>query len=206
MVSIAVYFPDREDGSGALLGGVFAFATVALGLFLIARARTLPRRSGLELVRLFALSIIVGIALGITNLVVNRAIASIDIRIYEQMVRDWAGYSSWSMIVADPLLEEIAFRLALMSVTAWVLARFTDDRRTIFIVVLLVSSVLFGLAHILPSSRPAVSAVHGIAVALKSGAAGALLGWIFWRWGLPYSYACHSTANATHLLAAPLLF
>lgn len=32
------------------------------------------------------------------------------------------------------------------------------------------------------------------------------LGWIFWRWGLPYAILCHSMVNATHLLLQPILF
>jgi membrane protease YdiL (CAAX protease family) len=45
-----------------------------------------------------------------------------------------------------------------------------------------------------------------VGVALKNSAAGIVLGWVFWPKGLPYSIACHSMANAGHLLAAPLLF
>jgi hypothetical protein len=29
--------------------------------------------------------------------------------------------------------------------------------------------------------------------------AGLPLGWIFWRWGLPYAILCHIAANAAHL-------
>jgi membrane protease YdiL (CAAX protease family) len=144
--------------------------------------------------------------LGIANLVANRAIALMDISIYQQMTEQWAGFSPWSMIVAEPLVEEIGFRLVLMGGVAWLLTHMTDDRRTVFVVALAVSSLLFGLAHIVVSSRPVVDALHATAVALKTGTAGAFLGWAFWRWGLPYSVACHSTANAVHLVAAPLLF
>jgi hypothetical protein len=45
-----------------------------------------------------------------------------------------------------------------------------------------------------------------VGMAAKSSAAGLLLGGIFWRWGLPYSIVCHSTANGIHLLLMPLLF
>jgi membrane protease YdiL (CAAX protease family) len=43
-------------------------------------------------------------------------------------------------------------------------------------------------------------------VVLKAGAAGLLLGWVFWRWGLPYSIACHGATNAIHLLVMPVFF
>lgn len=205
-VFLAFYFPERDDGSGAILGGVLALGAVALGMAAIERSRPLPRRSGIEQIRLFTFSIVAGATLGIANLVANRAIALLDPRIYQQMTEQWAGYSPWSMIVAEPLVEEIVFRLVLMGGLAWLLTRITKDRRTVFLVVLAVSSVLFGLAHIVSSSRPVVDPVHATSVALKSGAAGMCLGWVFWRWGLPYSVACHSIANATHFVSAPLLF
>lgn len=205
-VFLALYFPDRSDGSGAILGAIVAAGAVVLGMAAIERGRPLPTRTGAERIRLFAFSLGAGGALGIANLLANRAIARIDARIYQQMMEQWAGYSAWSMIIADPLVEEIAFRLVLMGGLGWLLTRITNDRRTVFLVVLAVSSVLFGLAHIVPPSRPVVDFVHGTSVALKSGAVGVCLGWVFWRFGLPYSVACHGMANASHLLLAPLLF
>lgn len=206
VVFLAFYFPDRSDGSGAMFGAIFAFGAVALGMAATGRTRPLPRRTGLERTRLFAFSIAAGGVLGIANLLANRAIALLDARIYRQMIEEWAGYSAWSMIIAGPLVEEIAFRLALMGGVAWLLTRVTNDRRTIFLVALAASSVLFGLAHIVVSSRPVVDVVHGTGVALKSGAAGVCLGWVFWRLGLPYSVVCHGVANAVHLVLAPLVF
>jgi membrane protease YdiL (CAAX protease family) len=43
-------------------------------------------------------------------------------------------------------------------------------------------------------------------VVLKAGAAGLLLGWIFWRWGLPYAITCHGATNGIHLLVMPVFF
>jgi membrane protease YdiL (CAAX protease family) len=48
--------------------------------------------------------------------------------------------------------------------------------------------------------------VHALGVAVKSSAGGVVLGWVFWRRGLPYSIACHGLANAVHLLAWPAIF
>jgi hypothetical protein len=36
--------------------------------------------------------------------------------------------------------------------------------------------------------------------------AGLPLGWIFRRWGLPYSILCHMAANAAHLAVQARLF
>lgn len=32
------------------------------------------------------------------------------------------------------------------------------------------------------------------------------MGWIFWRWGLPYAIFCHCAANAAHMLLQPMFF
>jgi membrane protease YdiL (CAAX protease family) len=205
-VMLALYFPDRDDGSGAVVGGVFAFAAVAIGLAAVARVRPLPRRSAGERLGLFGLSFLIGAALGIGNLVTNYAIAMIDPAIYRQMIEQWAHFSAWSVVFAGPMLEEIGFRLLLMGGIGWLVSQVTGDPRRVFLLALAVSALLFGVVHILPSSRPTAGVVHAAAVAVKSSAAGVVLGWVFWRKGLPYSFVCHGTANAVHLMAAPLLF
>jgi membrane protease YdiL (CAAX protease family) len=105
-------------------------------------------------------------------------------------------------------VEELAFRLFALAGIAWLLARFVRNRERVFPPALIVSAFLFGALHILEpapvTGTPA--AVHMVGVLVKSSAAGLLLGWIFLRWGLLYSMACHSAANATHIVLAPSLF
>ena len=200
---LALYFPNRDDTSGAIVGAAFAFCASAIGFAAVGRARPLPRRSLREHARLIALSLVIGSALGIANLIANYGIASLDSRIYVQMTEQYAKFSAWSGVFASPLLEEIGLRLFLMGGIAWLLTRSTDDRRTVFLVALTVSALVFALLHLL---RPTAGVLHATGVVLKTGAAGLLLGWIFWRWGLPYSIVCHGTTNAVHLLAMPVLF
>ena len=206
VVFLTQYFPDRDDGSGATLAAVFAFAAALVGLAAIEPVRPLPTRSALDRVRLAGLALVAGIAIGIGNLVSNYAIASIDPAIHAQMVEQWTRFSTRSAVFAGPLVEEIAFRLVLMGGVAWLVSRITHDRRVVLAVALAVSAILFGVAHILPSSRPTTGILHATAVAIKSGAAGTALGWVFWRWGLPYSIVCHAVANAVHLVAWPAVF
>ena len=142
------------------------------------------------------------------NLIANSGIAMLDPLIHERMVERWAAFSAWSMVIAEPMMEEIAFRLVLMGGVAWLLTFFVEGRQTVFRVSLGVSALLFGLVHILyplPVGG-SIGAIHAVAVVVKSGLAGLLLGWVFWRWGLPYSIMCHSLANAAHLVLAPALF
>lgn len=203
-VSLLVYFPDREDGSGALLGGLSALIGSALGLAAIARVRPLPVRTSSEHMRLAALSTAAGVAIGIANLGANYGMALLDPTIYEQMVSRWAEFSSWSVVVAGPFMEEIAYRLALLGGLAWIVSRFTSDRRVIFYVALGLSALAFGVAHVFYGGVE--DPVYAMGMAAKSSAGGVAFGWVFWRWGLPYSTVCHCVANATHLLLMPAFF
>jgi membrane protease YdiL (CAAX protease family) len=203
-VSLFLYFPDRDDVSGATLGGLCALIGVALALAPVAKYRPLPQRSSMEHCRLTLQTLGLGAGLGIANLLVNYGMAAWKSAIYEQMVSRWAQFSPWSVVISGPVIEEIGFRLVLLGGLTWIVARFTDNRRTITSVALGVSSSLFGLAHIFYGGVDDPLYVVGMAV--KSSAAGLLLGWVFWRRGLPYSIACHVAANATHLLLMPGLF
>jgi membrane protease YdiL (CAAX protease family) len=76
-----------------------------------------------------------------------------------------------------------------MGALAWFLTLLAEDRRMIFAAALSISALLFGLVHILYPMPVggSVGVIHAAAVVVKSGGAGLVLGWAFWRWGLPYS-------------------
>ena len=202
LVSALVYFPDRDDGSGAILGGLSTFVPVLLALAALDQLR--PYRSTLGPVRLVVLSFLVGLALGLANLGVNYGMAMADPAIHRQMVTRWAEFSTWSVVFAGPVIEEIAYRLILLTCLAWLISRASKDRNTIFYGALVTSAVLFGVAHIFYGGVH--GAVYAAGMAVKTSGGGLLLGWVFWRWGLPYSAICHCTANGVHLLLIPALF
>lgn len=202
-VFVSLYFPERTDGSGALLGGAFAFGAVAIGLAAVAHVRPLPTRSASDRFRSLVLSLAAGSAFGILNLMVNYSLAASDPRIHDRMIEQWSRFTGWSVMFAGPLVEEIGFRLLLMGGTAWLISRLTQNRGVVFFVALAVSAFIFGLAHLL---RPTTGVVHATGVVLKDSAAGVLLGWVFWRLGLPYAIVSHGAANAVHRFAWPMLF
>lgn len=204
VVFFLLYFPDREDGSGSLLGAISTFIAVIIGLLALEKVRPMPKRTVIEHVRLGSFALGLGVVLGILNLSANYGMALLDSAIYEQMVTRWTEFSSWSIVVSGPVMEEIVFRLLLMSMLGWITARFTDDRYTIFCVALGVSSFLFGVAHIFYGGVDTL--MYQIGIALKSGTFSIIFGWIFWRWGIPYSIIAHCMANAAHLLLWPVLF
>jgi membrane protease YdiL (CAAX protease family) len=200
---LALYVPNRGDTGGAIVGAALAFCASAIGFAAVARVRPLPRRLLREQARLMGLSLMIGTALGLANLIANYSVASLDSRIHVRMSGMYARASAWSGVFANPLLEEIGFRLFLMGGMAWLLSRSTNDRRSVFLVALAVSALVFGPLHLL---RPPAGLLDATVVVLKAGTAGLLLGWVFWRWGLPYSIVCHATTNGVHLLAVPLFF
>lgn len=203
-VSLLLYFPERDDGSGAIVGGLSALVGIFLALSALAKVRLLPARSASQHAMLLVRALGIGLLVGLVNLGANWTMATLNATIYEQMVTRWAEFSAWSVVISAPVMEEIAYRLVLLSGLAWVIARFTEDPRKIFYLALGGSAVVFGVMHIFYGGVDAPLYVVGMAV--KSSAAGVVFGWIFWRWGLGYAMVSHCAANGVHLLLMPYLF
>ena len=84
---IALYVPNRDDVGGAIFGAAFAFCASVIGFAAVGRVRPLTRRPLKEQGRLMGLSLIIGSALGLTNLIANYSVASLDSRIYRWVSR-----------------------------------------------------------------------------------------------------------------------
>ncbi|MEP1139632.1 MAG: CPBP family intramembrane glutamic endopeptidase [Balneola sp.] len=146
--------------------------------------------------------------LGLANLGANYGLGMLDQSIYDLLAQRFSDLPSWGSVLAAPVVEEIVLRLFFMGVVAWVAARFIDDSHKTFLIALWFSAIVFGLLHTfrpLPDSSP-FDIIYAVGIAIKSGAATFLLGWIFWKWGLPYAILCHAIANVVHRLAEPMLF
>jgi membrane protease YdiL (CAAX protease family) len=88
-----------------------------------------------------------------------------------------------------------------MSALAWVVFRFTRRPTLAFATAVIGSAGFFALLHLARPfpGDPALAAYYRAALMTKYTLAGVPLGWVFWRWGLPYSILCHAAANAAHL-------
>jgi Type II CAAX prenyl endopeptidase Rce1-like len=188
--------------NAAVLGAIY----VLLGFAAASRTRTLiPDRSH---GRLALLTLAVGTSLGLFNLGANWAIAQIRPTLRALLVQRFSDIGVIESVLAAPLLEEVTVRLFVMSAIAWVVFRICKRATLAFGLALLTSALFFAALHLfrpLPLD-PALVTYYRIALMAKYTVAGAVLGSVFWRWGLPYAILTHALVNATHTVLEPFVF
>jgi hypothetical protein len=199
---------EVRDAASFAFAAVIGAALVFLGFAAASRCRVLTRSSKPDRMRLTLLSLMVGTALGIANLAANWAIAEADPTLRVLLVERMATLEPLVGLVSAPLVEEVTVRLFLMSVMAWVVFHFTQRAEVAFAIALVGSALFFALLHLArPFPDDAMLAnYYRTALLTKYTLAGVPLGWIFWRWGLPYAMLCHVAANAAHLAFQEGLF
>jgi hypothetical protein len=111
------------------------------------------------------------------------------------------AWRPWIVAFEAAVLEELLFRLFLMSVTLWGLNKVwrprTEEPRPALVGIALVMSALsFAGAH-LPAWFAIVEPTVGliIVVVLLNGLAGLVLGQIYWQWGIEAAILCHFAAD-----------
>jgi membrane protease YdiL (CAAX protease family) len=202
---------DDVDGATAIgVGGVIGAALVVVGFAAASRCRVLAEHSNTGWLRLCGLSLAVGAGMGLVNLAANRGIAEADPVLRTLLVERMARLDPrpWEAILAGPIIEEVVFRLVVMSVIAWVAYRGTKSANVAFVVALIGSAALFAAPHLerpVPDD-PTLANFYRAVLLTKYTLLGVPLGWVFWRWGLPYAILCHSAANATHRALGSVLF
>jgi membrane protease YdiL (CAAX protease family) len=193
---------DVHDATSSVAAGAIGAVFVFVGFAAASRCRALSRRVIARPLQLVLLSLAAGTILGVANLAANWAIAQVHPAIRMVLVERMKTLPPLIAIVGAPLVEEVSLRLFLMSAIAWVVLRVTKHTTLAFAVALIGSSLFFALLHLarpVPID-PAVANYYRLSLLVKYTLAGLPLGWIFWRWGLPYSILCHMAANAAHLV------
>lgn len=201
---------DVEGATAIAVGGAIGAVLVVLGFAAASRCRVLAQQAKTRWLRLGALSLAVGAGVGLVNLAANRGIAEADPALRTLLVERMARLDPrpWEALFAGPITEEVVFRLFVMSVIGWVACRLTKSANVAFAVALIGSAVIFAAPHLerpLPDD-PMLTDFYRAALMTKYTLLGAPLGWVFWRWGLPYAILCHSAANATHMALGSLVF
>jgi hypothetical protein len=192
---------EITDAASFAVAGASGAGLVLLGFAAASRCRPLARRSNPQRARLALLSLAGGTALGLANLAVNWAIVEAEPRIRVLLAERMATIDPLQAVVASPILEEVALRLFFMSALAWVVCRFTKRPTLAFAIAVVGSASVFALLHLARSfpGDPALANYYRAALMTKYTLAGVPLGWVFWRWGLPYAILCHAAGNAAHL-------
>lgn len=201
---------DVEDAASVAIAGVAGAGLVIAGFAAASRCRVLPHHSKRHAVTLCGLSLGAGAGVGLLNLAANWRIAEVDPALRTLMVERIARLDArpWEAMFAGPVTEEVVFRLFVMSVIAWLAYRATKSPKIAFLVALIGSTGVFAAPHLerpFPDD-PMLADFYGAALMVKYTVLGVPLGWIFWRWGLPYAILCHSAANATHMVLGSIAF
>ena len=193
----------RHVALGVLAGAIL----VIVGFSAASRCRPVFLRPNPQHGRLAVLSLLAGTALGAVLLGALLALANVEPSLHARFAGRLSEplWRPWALAFESSILEEVTFRLFVMSVLAWIAARFIKRPRIVLAIALIASALLFGLAH-LPSwlSVARTSALIG-SVLLLNGLGGLLLGWIFWRWGLAYAILCHLAGDVVIQSLGPRL-
>jgi membrane protease YdiL (CAAX protease family) len=182
---------DEGDSVGFVGGAALGVVLVAIGFLASSRTRTLPVRSTPRRAKMALASIGAGVLVGAVILAAQLALSTRDRGLHAQLAR-FAGEP-----IAEPLIrsysaavfEEVIVRLFAMSVIAWIAMRRGKTPDSAFRIALWTSAVLFALGHF---PDPTLT---GLMVLVFNGLGGVLLGWLFWRWGLPYAILCHFSGD-----------
>jgi len=194
---------------GALLGlllvaaGLAAAAPFGKGAPLLA-VWTRPARPVRQDVRLLAGSFLVGLALGALLLgLIVFALLPLEPKLAVRLAArlDYPAWWPFAVAFEASVLEEIVFRLFLLSATVWLLGRgWRKDRKPASPAVVWaatgVSALAFALVHL--PSWTAVTSPTPLLVSCVLGLnaiAGVVFGRVYWRWGIEAAIACHYAAD-----------
>lgn len=206
---LALPFLEGETFSMEMLlaGGLIGALIITTGFMAASRVRPDLHRPPSEQARFVLLATVIGLAFGLWHVGSNGILAGLDSEVHARLVERFVHRPEWGSTFAAAVVEEVAFRLFLLSVLAWLAFRLTRDRRVAFRVGLLVSATLFAVPHLWgrpPGGVGLIAVAYTGLILLNSGLGGFVLGWVFWRWGLLQAMVCHFVIDAVALLIGPL--
>jgi Type II CAAX prenyl endopeptidase Rce1-like len=207
-LAAALALPQPPNPAQLGLAAVVAAFVVLTGFPAASRVRPLPTHNSPARARLAAWSLLAGAAVGAilvgALVVLARAEPALRARFANRLNEPiWRAFA---LGFESSILEEVVFRLFVLSTVTWVLVRLFKRRGWALAGGVTISTVLFGLAHLpawsaaTPPSTALVSAVL-----LLNGTGALLFAWLFWRWGLPYAILAHFAGDVVVQSLAPRL-
>lgn len=203
-VAVALALPQPPHPLVLAVAALAGAVLIALGFFFARPLRTIPSRGTAQRLKLGAASLLLGEAVAglllVALVVASRSEPALRARFVGRLHEAW--WRPWALAFESSILEEVTFRLFLLSLVAWIVAKFHP--RSAFAIALIVSTLAFGAAHLPAWSSVGTPALFAV-VMLLNGVGGVLFGWIFWRWGLPYAILCHFAGDVVIQTLAPRL-
>ncbi len=101
-----------------------------------------------------------------------------------------------------PIIEELHFRLLLLTALAWITAKLTRGDAAWWTAII-IQALAFGAMHALSGESPLWWEPRSVQVMLDPRiVAGVVLGYAYWRWGLESSLIAHVSTNASVFVLA----
>jgi membrane protease YdiL (CAAX protease family) len=208
-LALSLALPQPPNPAHLALGAAVGAVLILLGFSTASRCRPFLRRSNRERARLAVLSLLAGVVLGGALVALLTALARAEPALRARFAGRLgeSAWRPWALAFESSILEEVAFRLFAMGLVAWIVARLLKRPGAAFATALLVSTLLFALAHFPAWASAAAhpSAALLGSVLLLNALAGLGMGWIFWRWGLVYAILCHLAGDAVVQSLGPKL-
>lgn len=209
LAAAALAMPPPPHAGALALAAVFFAITIAAGAKARAAIGLEPARGRLP-VRL-TISAMSGALMGAVLLVALVALARLEPLLRTRYAARAADpvWRPWVLALESSILEEVVFRLFIMTTVAWLVVKVGGSRVSLygaFVVALIVSTMVFGAAHVpawLALAKPTIALV-AVVLALN-GLGGLLLGWIYWRWGILSAIVCHFAGDVVVQSLAPRL-
>jgi hypothetical protein len=217
LLALALALP-QPPGLVELAVGAAAGALLIAAGFACARALGRPpaavvvaERGRRILLTRSALAVVAGAVLGLVLLAILAGLARVEPALRARMAGRLGepAWRPWALAFESSIVEEVIFRLFLMTLAAWAVTRLLSRRAAgplPFAIGLAVSTLAFGAAHV-----PAWTAVAGPSLLLVGGVValngigGLLLGWVYWRWGLLLAILCHAAGDVVVQSLGPRL-
>ncbi|MFN2397949.1 MAG: type II CAAX prenyl endopeptidase Rce1 family protein [Gemmatimonadaceae bacterium] len=190
-----------SDLSDLIIGAILGAVLVVVGFAATSRVRPRPLRHRAKVAALAGFSVLIGILVGTMVAGELLLFAKLDPKVHAELAR-FVGEPAWRPVgraVNASVIEEVTMRLAGMGVIAWTAMRWGKTQHAAFLIALVLTAIVFGLAHL-----HAISLVGFLRVAANA-AVGVLYGWMFWKWGLPHAILAHLAGGLVHGTLVPRL-
>jgi membrane protease YdiL (CAAX protease family) len=197
VIATLLSFPYPPKLLALLAAEIIVILLIWAGLWFGARVQL---GSSIPSLRRAAIALVIGVASGGLVLILL-PLAGLQSRILkEAAIPLW----QWLIIAFDSAtLEEIIFRLFIVSLVVWLIARFLK-RDTAIWIALVISALLFGAAHLNRWIHSGPTVI--VAVIIVNGLIAIILGLLYVKWGIEAAMLGHFAGDVMLHIIGPHFF